>query len=175
MIYPHFKGSFWTLCTILGGVELEPYPIWRYARAVKNNVKFVLNKHRIGMMLFLDDLPLQLGAYHQIGTNNIILNHTLIQIVEENKKSKQVINSFIYTLLLHEYLHSLGYINEAKVKTLVYEISKKCFGNRYLATKFAKFGPWHILDKLPLNIIKPSKRMIKIVKNFEKTKQDYII
>jgi regulator of protease activity HflC (stomatin/prohibitin superfamily) len=41
------------------------------------------------MMLFLDNLPIQLGAYHPLGTNNIVLNRALVQIVEiavENKK-----------------------------------------------------------------------------------------
>ena len=31
---------------------------------VRDTVKSALGKHRVGMMLFLDDLPLRLGAYH---------------------------------------------------------------------------------------------------------------
>ena len=31
---------------------------------VKDTVETSLGRHRGGMMLFLDDLPLQLGAYH---------------------------------------------------------------------------------------------------------------
>ena len=49
--------------------------IWE---VVKDTVAFSLNQRRVGMMLFLDDLPIQLGAYHPIGTNNIILNRILV-------------------------------------------------------------------------------------------------
>jgi len=40
---------------------------------VKDTVKVVLKKQRKGMLLFLDDMPLRLGAYHPLGTNNIVL------------------------------------------------------------------------------------------------------
>lgn len=49
---------------------------------VKDSVDFSLHRRRSGMMLFLDDLPIQLGAYHPLGTNNIVLNRTLVEIVE---------------------------------------------------------------------------------------------
>ncbi len=73
---------------------------------VKDTVKDYLGKRRIGMMLFLDDLPLQLGAYHPLGTNNIVLNRALVQIVEAATKSKKLVNAFVYSLLVHEYLHA---------------------------------------------------------------------
>ena len=43
--------------------------IWE---VVKDTVKFTLSKHRRGIMLFLDDLPIRLGAYYPLGTNNIV-------------------------------------------------------------------------------------------------------
>ncbi|MGQ9539368.1 MAG: hypothetical protein ACUVTE_07335 [Candidatus Bathycorpusculaceae bacterium] len=49
------------------------------------------------MMLFLDDLPIQLGAYHPIGTNNIILNRVLVRTVEASTNSQRVVNALIYT------------------------------------------------------------------------------
>jgi len=80
---------------------------------VKDSVAFSLNIRRSGLMLFLDDLPIQLGAYHPLGTNNIVLNRTLVQIVEATIKSKHVVNALIYNLLLHEYLHALGEYSKA--------------------------------------------------------------
>ena len=68
---------------------------------VKATAKSSLNERRVGMMLFLDDLPLRLGAYHSLGTNNIVLNRALVNIVEAASKSKRLINSFVYVLLLH--------------------------------------------------------------------------
>jgi hypothetical protein len=71
---------------------------------VKDTVKRWLDRYRVGLMVYLDDLPLQLGAYHLLGSNAIVVNRALLQIVESTAKSRNVINAFIYTILLHEYL-----------------------------------------------------------------------
>ena len=68
---------------------------------VKDTVEFSLGKRRGNMMLFLDDLPMQLGAYHPLGTNNIVLNRGLVEIVEASMSAKRVVNSLVYNLLLH--------------------------------------------------------------------------
>jgi len=142
---------------------------------VKDTVEFSLNKRRAGMMLFLDDLPIQLGAYHPIGTNNIILNRALVQIIEASTKSKRVINALIYNLLLHEYLHALGQISELKVRQLVYHVAKECLGEDHIATAIAKNSPWALLKGIPLNNIKAPRSVMEIVKDFEKTDQTYIV
>ncbi len=142
---------------------------------VKNNAKTVLRKQRRGMMLFLDDMPLRLGAYHPLGTNNIVLNRALVQIVEAATKSRKLLNAFVYSLLLHEYLHALGYIREAEVRPLVYKTSKACFGEEHVATRLAKLGPWSLLRGLPLDALRAPKRVMEIVKDFEKTNQKYIV
>ncbi|MEM2994755.1 MAG: hypothetical protein QXI91_01895 [Candidatus Bathyarchaeia archaeon] len=141
---------------------------------VKDSVAFVLQRRRSGMMLFLDDLPLQLGAYHPLGTNNIVLNRRLIQIVEATIKAKNVVNALIYNLLLHEYLHSLGEFSEFNVRLLVYEIAKKCFGENHIATLIAKKSPWALLRGIPLRDVDAPKRVIEIVKDFEKADK-YIV
>ncbi len=142
---------------------------------VKANVKQVLHKQRKGMLLFLDDMPLRLGAYHPLGTNNLVLNRTLVTIVEATAKSRKLLNAFVYTLLLHEYLHALGYVEEAEVRPLVYKISKNCFGGEHIAAKLAEQGPWSILRGLPLDSLRAPKRVMEIVKDFEKTNRRYIV
>lgn len=144
-------------------------------KLVKDNVKRVLKKERVGMMLFLDDLPLRLGAYHPLGTNNIVLNRSLVQIVEATTKSRKVLNAFIYTLLLHEYLHTLGYTQESQVRSVVYEISSTCFGNEHVTAQLAKLGPWSLLKDLPLDVVSAPKRLMDIVKKFEVANRGYIV
>jgi len=122
----------------------------------------------------LDDLPLQLGAYHPLGTNNIVLNRTLVQIVETALDSKRVVNALIYSLLLHEYLHALGRYSELDVRRLVYTVSKKCFGEDYVTTVLAKKSPWILLRGIPLEGVNAPKRVMEIVKDFEKTDR-YIV
>jgi len=141
---------------------------------VKNGVEFSLHRRRGGMMLFLDDLPIQLGAYHPLGTNNIVLNRRLVQMVEASVKSKRVVNALIYNLLLHEYLHALGKYSEMEVIPLVYEIAKECFGEDYVATTIAKKTPWALLKGIPLESVNVPKRVMEIVKDFEKTNK-YIV
>jgi len=141
---------------------------------VKKTAKEILGKQRVGMMLFLDDLPLNIGAYHPYGTNNIVLNRALVQIVEATTNFRRLINAFIYVLLLHEYLHALGYIDESEVRPLVYQIAKESFSEEHVVTKLALKGPWSILSNVPLHAIKAPKRIIEIVKDFEKDNQNYI-
>lgn len=142
---------------------------------VKDTVKDSLSEHRVGMMLFLDDLPLHLGAYHPLGTNNIVLNRTLVQIVEVATKSKRLVNGFVYSLLVHEYLHALGHIPEAEVRSLVYKISRECFGEDHIVTSLAEKSPWALLRGIPLRGIEAPRRAMEIVKDFEKPNQRYIV
>jgi len=141
---------------------------------VKESVEFSLHRRRSSMMLFLDDLPIQLGAYHSLGTNNIVLNRRLVQIVEASVKSKRVVNALTYNLLLHEYLHALGKYSEMEVRRLVYEVAKECFGEGYVATDIAKKSPWALLKGIPLEVVNVPKRVMEIVKDFEKTNK-YIV
>jgi hypothetical protein len=145
--------------------------IWE---VVKETTKSSLGRHRVGMMLFLDDLPLNVGAYHPLGTNNIVLNRALVQVVEAATDSRKLFNSFAYVLLVHEYLHALGYVAEEEVRPLVYEISKKSFGTDSLVAKLAEKGPWTLLRGIPLSAIQAPRRVMEIVKDFEKTNQKYI-
>ena len=136
---------------------------------VKDNVESSLNKRRGGIMLFLDDLPLQLGAYHPIGTNNIVLNRILVEVVESSEKSRRVVNALIYNLLLHEYLHALGELSEDEVKRLVVVVAKKCFGEGHIATIIARKTPWILLRDIPVGPVNAPKRVMEIVKDLEKT------
>ena len=142
---------------------------------VKDTVKISLGKHRMGMLLFLDDLPLQLGAYHQLGTNNIVLNRTLVNIVEAVTKSKTHVNAFVYSILTHEYLHALGHVSESEVRSLVYNISKQCFGKEHIVTALAEKTPWSILKGIPLNELAVPKQPMELIKDLEKSNSKYIV
>jgi len=141
---------------------------------VKDTAESSTGRRRRSMMLFLDDLPIRLGAYHPLGTNNIVLNRTLVQIVEATGKSKRVVNALIYNLLLHEYLHALGRLSEQEVRDQVYETSRKCFGERHITTVIAQRSPWTLLKDVQLESAGLPKRVMEIVKDFEKSDR-YIV
>ena len=140
--------------------------VWKI---VKETVQAALSKRGGSMMLFLDDLPLQLGAYYPVGTNNIVLNRALVEIVEASISDKPTVNALIYNLLLHEYLHALGEMSETGVRQQVVDVAKKCFGEQHIATVVARKSPWVLLKDIPLGPFNAPKRVMEIVRDFEKT------
>ncbi len=141
---------------------------------VKDTVKAALGKRRDSMMLFLDDLPLQLGAYYPVGTNNIVLNRALVEIVEAALSDRPTVNALIYNLLLHEYLHALGEMSETDVRKQVILVAEECFGADHIATVVARKSPWVLLKDIPLSPLNDPKRVMEIVRDFEKTDK-YIV
>jgi hypothetical protein len=140
--------------------------VWKI---VKETVEFAFGKRRDSMMLFLDDMPLQLGAYYPVGTNNIVLNRSLVEIVEASMSDKPTVNALIYNLLLHEYLHAVGEMSEAEVRRQVVEVAEKSFGKQYIATALARRSPWALLKDIPLSPLVTPKRVMEIVRDFEKS------
>lgn len=143
-------------------------------RIVKETVELTLSMRNRSMMLFLDDLPIQLGAYHPVGTNNIVLNRRLLDVVEVSVGSKEVVNALIYVLLLHEYLHALGKYSETEVRRLVVRVAEKCFGKEHAVNSIAEKSPWVLLSKIPFEAVDAPKRVMEIVKDFEATDK-YIV
>ena len=141
---------------------------------VTDTVKVALGEYRKGMLLFLDDLPLRLGAYHQLGTNNIVLNRRLVNVVEAVTRSKKTVNAFIYSILTHEYLHALGHVSETEVRALVYDIARECFGYDHTVTTLAE-NPWILLKDVPLNRMTSPEQDMELVKDLEKPNQHYIV
>ncbi len=140
--------------------------VWKI---VQETAEYAVGKRRNSMMLFLDDLPLQLGAYYPVGTNNIVLNRALVDVVESSVADKPTVNALVYNLLLHEYLHALGEMSEVGVRREVVEVAKKSFGEQHIATVLARKSPWVLLKDLPLGSMNAPKRVMEIVCDFEKT------
>ena len=133
---------------------------------VKKTVKESVGKERIGLILYLGNLPLNIGAYHSLGSNSIVVNKRLLELIDF--KTITELNSYVYMILLHEYLHSLGYVDEKQVRSLVFEISKKYFGDNHPATRFALSPPSPRIIPSELNINKGDANL-EIVKNFERS------
>ncbi len=133
---------------------------------VKQSVKESLKAERVGLMLFLADLPYNVGAYHQIGTNNIVMNRVLLNHVLETSEETRQANSFIYSILTHEYLHALGYLKEEDTRALTYRISRDTFGDEHLATRMAASNPWQYI-KPPHRAINEVQRPLSVVRDFE--------
>ena len=104
---------------------------------VKAATERSLGMHRAGLTLVLGDIPNNVGAYHQMGSNTIVMNRNLLRIVQKLSKSKGRVNSYVFMILLHEYLHTLGFESDKQVRDLSQHISKEFFGGRHLAGDMA--------------------------------------
>ena len=141
---------------------------------VKAVVLRKFNLHRAGLSLILQMMPSSLGAYHMLGSNAIVVNTYLLTILKNIVKSTEEYNSYLFMVLAHEYLHSLGIVDENAVRQMTFELCKWMLGNEHTATKMAKEGPSAIYPELRSMVQSQFSRDFQVVRNFDKTNQTYI-
>ncbi len=130
--------------------------------------------HRAGLTLILQMMPSSLGAYHMLGSNAIVVNTYLLTTLKRIVKSTEEYNSYIFMVLSHEYLHSLGIVDENTVRQMTFELCKWMLGNDHTATKMAKNGPSAIYPELRSLMQSQFGRDFQVVKNFDRSNQTYI-
>lgn len=141
---------------------------------VKKSVLEVLGRQRAELMLYLADLPLYVGAYHGLDSNTIVVNRALLRLVREDTESVEEMNSFIYVLLLHEYLHSLGFVDEAQAKSLARHVASETFGPEHPAAR-ASQHPYSLLKgRIPIKANLPVDAPV-LVKDFDRQAQRYFV
>jgi hypothetical protein len=104
---------------------------------VKKAVDQVLGIHRAGLTLVLGDIPNQVGAYHEMGSNAIVMNRNIVKIVWRSTESRQTRNAYTFMILLHEYLHTLGFEDDAQVRELSRKITDAYIGKGHIASEMA--------------------------------------
>jgi len=142
---------------------------------VKKTTEITLGRRRAGLMLYLTRLPGSIGAFHPIGTNGIVMNRNSLDAVTRGAGSLREINAYVYSTLLHEYLHALGYVEERDVRRLVYQISLNSFGAEHPATRLASKDP----DAFPqmsgtISISTGPGVDLEVVPDLEKSSHNYI-
>jgi len=140
---------------------------------VKRSVKETLGLERTGLMLYLTDMPMGVGAYHQVGSNSIVMNSSLLEHVMNTSTSRRKVNSFIYSILAHEYIHTLGCLDERRVRQLTYVVSRETFGGGHLATRMAAESPWRFIGPFGYDSA-DLRRPPRIVEHFEDIPFGYI-
>jgi hypothetical protein len=113
-------------------------------RVVRAAVRGVLGIERPGLGLGLSDLPPQLGAYWQVTGNLIVMNEGLVDAMRAHAKNPLELNSFLYVILAHEYLHSLGYLDERAVREVTAHVTRAAFGADHPATRMAEGDLWRM-------------------------------
>jgi len=106
-------------------------------------VKLISNKYfgkdQAGLLIGLSDLGSSknayLGAYYSLNANTIVINKRPLEILK--KSNPHLWKPYAFHILLHEYIHSLGFMNEEEVRILALQISIDYFGEEHITSKMA--------------------------------------
>jgi hypothetical protein len=140
---------------------------------VKSTIESRFKMHRAGLSLILQGLPTILGAYHVMGSNLIIVNKRILDIIKKYK-SQEEYNSYLFMVLAHEYLHSLGVIDEVQVRKMTYDLISSLVGEDHIAARMARYQPWDLFPELRYFQNNSFEQKFEIIKNFDNTTQSYI-
>jgi len=144
-------------------------------------VKLAAEQHvgrtRGGLMLALADLGNHprgfLGAFYVIASNVIVMNK--VPLVRIRDTQPHLYNHYAFHVLLHEYLHALGYVDEARCRQLVYDLSHTLFGEDHAVAQIARdvtrFFPNLVY---PDAAWQPADLKLELVANFDRGNTGYI-
>lgn len=145
---------------------------------VKEVVRKAMDTGRAGLTLGLAEMGggrnFWIGAFYPVGSNIIVMNRTPLRRIFETDPS--LFNAYVFTILLHEYIHSLGYIDENKTRNMVYWISQEIFGEDHIVTEMAKdIGKFFPNLVYPTMGYSPRNLEIEMVDDFDRSSINYII
>lgn len=141
---------------------------------VKSAVMEKFKMHRAGLSLILQVMPTNLGAYHILGSNVIVMNSYVLAAIRRLSGSSEEYNAYLFMVLAHEYLHSLGLVDENTVRQMTFELCKEMLGEDHNSTKMAKEDPSSLFPQLRSMVQTQFGREFQIVKDFDKAGQSYI-
>ena len=145
---------------------------------VKRLVEDKLGSHRSGLMLGLTDLGMGpngfIGAFFMLGSNAIVINRQPLELVKH--KTPELHKAYMFYLLLHEYLHASGIIDEANTWDTAIKLSIDVFGDAHPVTKIAKnFSKiFNNIIQLGFGYMPPSDVSIELVSGFDRSSVNYI-
>jgi hypothetical protein len=135
---------------------------------VKESVRTELRNSRGGLMLGLQEMGASpagfIGGYYPVSSNIIVMNKTPLRRIRETNPN--LLKPYAFHILLHEYIHSLGVLDERATRQLTYEISRRKFGDEHPATQLSvnihKFFPnlvypfygWRPEGEAPVELVK---------------------
>jgi hypothetical protein len=150
-------------------------------KKVKNDVKKVYGRHRAGLSLGFVEMGMYKGSFiggmHFSPGTDILMNKTPLKIILR-EQTYEIVWAYTYHILLHEYIHSLGILNEQQCRIITLNISEKIFKeNDHPAVILAKIGIGAYFPNLPLIYsppdLSPDGIPIEYIYNFDHESYDY--
>jgi hypothetical protein len=144
---------------------------------VKSAVWMSQRKSRAGLMLGLANLGNHpqgfFGGFYPVGTNVIVMNKVPLERIKETRP--ELYKPYIFHILMHEYLHTLGYLSESGVRLMVLQITREVFGDEHLATKIAEDTNVFFKNLVyPDAAWQPDDMKMELVEGFDRGSTNYI-
>jgi hypothetical protein len=148
---------------------------------VKKDVRKVYGRHRAGLSLGLVEMGMYhggfIGGMHFYPGTEILMNKTPLMIILE-EQPHEIVWAYTYHILLHEYVHSLGILNEQQCRAITLIISEKIFLEKdHPAIILAKKGIGTYFPNLRLIYsppdLKPDGISIEYIYGFDKESYSY--
>jgi len=148
---------------------------------IKEDVKKVYGRHRAGLSLGLVEMGMNRGGFiggmHFHPGTDIVMNKTPLKIILKEQPS-EIVWAYTYHILLHEYIHSLGIIDERQCRIVTLKISEEIFmDSNHPAINLAKNGIGTYFPNLNLIYtppdLKPEGIPIEYVYEFDNQSYDY--
>lgn len=141
---------------------------------VKRASESSLGLHRAGLTLVLGDISNNVGAYHELGSNAIVVNRNILKIVWRSTRSKAKRNAFTFMILLHEYLHSLGFTDDAQVRDIGKRVSEEFLGKGHIAGEMAVKPLDQFFPMIPQYAMFRDRGQFETVERFDSSSTSYI-
>ncbi len=145
---------------------------------VKDLVECELGHHRAGLMLGLVDLGISMGGfvggYYVVGGNAIVINRQAVGVIQV--RNPELVKPYQFYLLLHEFLHAVGYLDEGQCRGTAVSLSARAFGNEHDITKIARdFGSiFRDIIRPAYGFMPPEDTSIEFVTGFDRSSVNYI-
>ncbi len=105
-------------------------------QAVKEQMGFIRSGLELGLFELEGMQGRFIGCLHPFGTNMIVLNKLALERVRGS--SPQLCKSFLFHVLLHEYLHTVGIWDEVVIRDGILALTRQLFGDDHPTTKLAE-------------------------------------
>ena len=144
---------------------------------VKKIVRDYTGNDQAGLLVGLTDLGISnrgfIGAFYSLNANMIVINkRPLNRILQTNPA---IYKYYLFHVILHEYIHSIGYYDENDARQIVIDISRNYFGDDHIISEFAqdikKFLP---NLTYPNTEIQPKEIYIDFIRGIDRKNTNYI-
>jgi len=149
--------------------------------SVKNHVRKILGRHRAGLSLGLVEMGMFRGGFiggmHFHPGTEIVMNKSPLKIILDSQPY-EIVWAYTYHILLHEYIHSLGVIDERQCRAITLSISEKIFREAdHPVIILAKNGIGTFIPNLKIVYVPPEQQPdgmpIEYIYGFDRESQSY--